>query len=269
MHTGLSQDQTTVDKCEDFLRCSPGSCKNRLMLAGHFAVAFIAKRIEPKISLGTLVFAAMLADLLWCVFLIAGVESVGVKAGIVPGPSMRALDVLEAREIGFSHSLLADLVWAVIFAGLYYVLRGNRRGAWILLGAVVSHWVLDVASHPPDMPLAPAIPYRFGLGLWNSVPATIFVEGLFWLIALAVYMRASRDQGRFRTYLLWAGVVLITVAWLGNITGPPPSEIASIGFSSLTFFSLSVIWAYWVDRLQRSVSDRQGRSIPVRDILHE
>jgi LexA-binding, inner membrane-associated putative hydrolase len=238
------------------------------MLAGHFAVAFIAKRIEPKISLGTLVFAAMLADLLWCVFLIAGVESVGVKAGIVPGPSVRALDVLEAREIGFSHSLLADLVWAVIFAGLY-LLRGNRRGAWILLGAVVSHWVLDVASHPPDMPIAPAIPNRFGLGLWNSVPATIFVEGLFWLIALAVYMRASRDQGRFRTYLLWAGVVLITVAWLGNITGPPPSEIASIGFSSLTFFSLSVIWAYWVDRLQRSVYDRQGRSIPVRDILHE
>jgi hypothetical protein len=52
--------------------------------------------------------------------------------------------------------------------------------------------------------------------------------------------------------VLWVGVVLITVAWLGNITGPPPSDIASIGFSSLTFFSLSVIWAYWVDRLDRS-----------------
>jgi hypothetical protein len=36
------------------------------MLVGHFAVALLAKRVEPKISLGTLALAAMLADLLSC-----------------------------------------------------------------------------------------------------------------------------------------------------------------------------------------------------------
>ena len=40
------------------------------MLTGHFAIAFIGKRAEGKLSLGTLVFACLLSDFLWCVFMI-------------------------------------------------------------------------------------------------------------------------------------------------------------------------------------------------------
>jgi len=46
------------------------------MPVGHFAVGLAAKRIEPAISIGTLVMTAMIADLLWCVFMIAGIEHV-------------------------------------------------------------------------------------------------------------------------------------------------------------------------------------------------
>jgi hypothetical protein len=35
------------------------------MLVGHLAAGLAAKRAEPTLSLGTLVLAAMLADLLW------------------------------------------------------------------------------------------------------------------------------------------------------------------------------------------------------------
>lgn len=52
------------------------------MLVGHFAVGFLAKRVEPKLSLGTLVLAAMLADFLWVIFLIAGIENVQFKPGM-------------------------------------------------------------------------------------------------------------------------------------------------------------------------------------------
>jgi len=51
------------------------------MLVGHFAIGLTAKRVEPKISLGTLVLAAMLADFLWCVFMLAGIEHVQFKPG--------------------------------------------------------------------------------------------------------------------------------------------------------------------------------------------
>ncbi len=42
------------------------------MFVGHVAAAFVGKRIEPKLSLGTLVLATMLPDILWPIFSVAG-----------------------------------------------------------------------------------------------------------------------------------------------------------------------------------------------------
>ncbi len=41
---------------------------------GHFAVAYAAKRLAPRSSLGTLFFAAQFLDLLWPVLVLTGVE---------------------------------------------------------------------------------------------------------------------------------------------------------------------------------------------------
>ena len=51
------------------------------MLVGHFAAGFAAKRIAPRISLGTLVMAAMAADFLGTVFMLAGIEHVRFGPG--------------------------------------------------------------------------------------------------------------------------------------------------------------------------------------------
>ena len=42
------------------------------MFLGHFAVALAAKKAAPKTSLGTLVFAAQFADMLWPLLLLLG-----------------------------------------------------------------------------------------------------------------------------------------------------------------------------------------------------
>jgi len=47
---------------------------------GHFAVGFAAKRLAPKASLGPLLAAPLLADLLWPVFLLLGIEQVEINA---------------------------------------------------------------------------------------------------------------------------------------------------------------------------------------------
>ena len=39
------------------------------MFLGHFGVALAAKKVAPRTSLGVLVLAAQLADLLWPIFL--------------------------------------------------------------------------------------------------------------------------------------------------------------------------------------------------------
>ncbi|HUB79625.1 MAG TPA: hypothetical protein VMB03_12550 [Bryobacteraceae bacterium] len=214
------------------------------MFVGHFAVGLAGKRFAPSVSLGTLVLAAMLADLLWCVFWIAGIEPMEFRQG------MGAANYFHASNIALSHSLLLDCVWGGLFAAVYFLRRRSPRGAWILFAAVVSHWVLDWIAHPPDLQLAPGAHAFFGLGLWTSIPATIMVEGGFWLAAVILYARAFRPNGRTGIVAFWTVVVLLTIAWYGNISGPPPRDPHSAPYASLILFSLAVAWAYWMNRLR-------------------
>jgi membrane-bound metal-dependent hydrolase YbcI (DUF457 family) len=197
--------------------------------------------------------AAMLADFLWCVFLIGGIEEVRMKPGLAGSSGVRAIDALEASRVAFSHSLATDIVWAGIFAGLFFFWRRNRAGARILFALVLSHWLLDFVSHPPDMPLAPGIDRYFGLGLWTSFRATVVVEGLMWLLAVLVYVSGIPPR-RSAKFVFFGGAAFLTLAWLGNIAGPPPSNLQTIGFSSLTFFTLTIVWASLLDRLTRSTT---------------
>lgn len=212
------------------------------MLVGHFAVGLTAKRIEPAISLGTLVLASMLADLLWCILMFAGIEHVRFKSGI------GAANYLEASDIAISHSLLMDGVWATLLAAAYFLKRRSPRGAWIIFGVVLSHWLLDWISHRPDMPISPGVHRYFGLGLWSSVPATVLIEGGFWALAVILYDRATHPKRRTGAYAYWTVVAVLTLAWYNNLAGPPPRNPQTAPLTSLVFFSLAVTWAYWMNR---------------------
>lgn len=214
------------------------------MHVGHFAVGFVAKRIEPKLSLGTLMLAAMLSDFLWAIFLIAGIEHVQFK------PGRGAANYADAYDIALSHSLLMNVIWGAVFAAIYFLWRRYMRGALVIFAAVVSHWLLDFVAHRPDMSLAPGTRSVFGLGLWTSLPATIIVEGGFWLLAIILYARSTRPKNRWGIYAFWSVIVLLTLSWYNNIVGPPPPSVLVAGISSLIYFSLVVAWAYWMNRLR-------------------
>jgi hypothetical protein len=214
------------------------------MFVGHYAVGLAAKRFEPRVSLGTFVLAAMFADVVWCVAMLAGLEHVSYQ------PGRGAANYLVASNIALSHSLLMDAIWAALFAGGYYLWRRYWRGAWMLFAAVLSHWVLDVLAHRPDMPLAPGLEERIGLGLWSSVPATIVVEGGLWLAAIILYARGTQPRNRAGVIAFWIGIALLTLLWLGNISGPPPQDPRTAPVASLALFGLSIAWAYGMNRLR-------------------
>jgi|ERR1035437_7880853 hypothetical protein len=100
------------------------------------------------------------------------------------------------------------------------------------------------------MPIAPNVDTYFGLGLWNSIPATILVEGGLWVAAIVLYVRATRPKSRLGIYAFWSMIILLTLAWYNNIAGQPPPDPSIMGISSLIFFSLIVAWAYWMNRLR-------------------
>lgn len=110
------------------------------------------------------------------------------------------------------------------------------------------------------MPLAPGMRRYFGLGLWTSIPATIIIEGGFWLFALIVYARATQPRNRGGVFVFWSGVALFTLAWYSNVAGPPPRNFKTAPAVSLVFFSLMVAWAGWVNRLRHCSLTRPKRA---------
>src|SRR5215510_7179823 len=189
------------------------------MFVGHLAVGVIAKRIESKVSLGTWMLAASLADLLTFLLLILGIEHFAVEPGTISNR-------IVGRNIAYSHSLLTVTIYSALFAVVYFLRRRYWRGAFLLSCVVLTHWLLDVVSHRPDMPLAPGVSVVFGLGLWNSLPATLLLEGGFWLLSVILYVRTSQAKSRAAHYVFWIGVVLLTLLWYGNISaGMDPNPV--------------------------------------------
>ena len=133
------------------------------MFVGHFGIGLGLKRVDPKISLGTLFLAAQFIDLLWPSLLLLGLEHVEIAPGIT------RVTPLDFTHHPISHSLLAVVGWSLLFALAYQLLRRERRGATICGLAVMSHWLLDLVTHRPDLPLYPTGEILVGLGLWNSL----------------------------------------------------------------------------------------------------
>jgi hypothetical protein len=217
------------------------------MFIGHFAVALAAKRATPRTSLGWLFAACQLPDLIWPVLLLAGVE----RAHIAPGDT--AVTPLSFDYYPWSHSLLMTIAWGIILAGIHVAWRGDRRAALVLAALVVSHWVLDWISHRPDLPLTPWSDARAGLGLWNSVIATVVVEGIMFAIGVWIYSRSTTPGDRTGR-VAWVGLVAFLVfIYVANILGPPPKNMTAVAVSALAIWLL-VWWAAWADG-HRTVRD--------------
>lgn len=213
------------------------------MFVGHLAIGFIAKQIEPKVSLGTWIVAVLFSDLLVFPLLIAEIESFKSQPGAVTNRMV-------GQNIAYSHSLLMTAIWAFLLAAIYFLWRRYLRGAGLLFGAVLSHWLLDFISHRPDMPLAPGRDEVFGLGLWNSIPATLIVEGGFWLLTIFLYARAAKPQNRAGKYAFWIGIILLTLLWFGNINSSMDPNPVRAGIGGLIVFSLIIGWAYWINKVR-------------------
>lgn len=97
------------------------------------------------------------------------------------------------------------------------------------------------------MPLTINGPARLGLGLWNSVPATVMVESLLFVSGVCVYAWASSARDRVGRSGLWGLVGFLSVMYIANVAGPPPPSSAAVVWAAQAMWLL-VAWGYWVDR---------------------
>lgn len=211
------------------------------MFIGHFALGLAGKKLAPRTSLGTLMLSTAFVDVLWPCFLFLGWE----HARIVPG--ITAAVPLDLYDYPYSHSLVAGVIWGVLFGACYFAATRYGRGAWILALGVLSHWLLDFASHRPDMPLWLSGGPHWGLGLWYSIPATIAVETALFAFGIFVYTRVTRARDGIGRWGLAGFLGFLYLVYLGNLFGPPPPSLEALevmGPVSLALFAIP----YWVDR---------------------
>jgi len=217
------------------------------MFIGHFAAGFAAKRVAPRVSLAVLFLAAQLADVLWPIFVAIGLESVRIAPGIT------AVTPLDFVSYPYSHSLVALSIYAVAFGAVCWWLLGDLTASVVVAALVISHWVLDFVSHRPDMPIYPGGP-RYGLSLWNSLPATVLVEIAMFAAGVWLYAKTTRARDTIGRWSFVGLVLFLLIAYGGNLAGGPPPSIAAIYWIGILGSVLILWWSWWTDRHRATVS---------------
>ncbi len=211
------------------------------MFIGHFALAFGAKKFAPQVSLGILFLACQLADIIWPNLVLLGIEALEIEPGIT------VMTPLNFVHYPYSHSLIALLLWGAIFAALYALLRRSGTKAAIVIGMLVlSHWVLDVLTHRPDMPISLADSSVIGFGLWNFPVFAIPLELILFGVGIWLYLRHTRPLDRQGSLGFWALTLFLLVVYAANLLGPPPPSSVAVAWSAQALW-LIIAWGFWVD----------------------
>src|SRR3954454_835225 len=222
------------------------------MFIGHFALGFAAKRATPRISLAMLFFAAQFADLLWPVLVGLGFEQVRID------PGNTAFTPLDFVSYPYSHSLTLLAVWAIVVGGGYRAIAGGRGTFLTLAVLVLSHWVLDYLTHRPDLPLYPGGP-KVGLGMWNSIAATLVIEFALFAYGVFLYARATRARDGAGRWGLVALIAVLLLIYLANVVSGAPPSVTAIWMASMIGGALLIAWAWWVDQHREVIRQRSAK----------
>ena len=212
------------------------------MFIGHFGLSFAAKKLAPKVSLGTLFIATQFVDLLWPFLLVFHIE----RVAIVPG--FTKTNALEFLYFPYTHSLLMGFVWGIVVGGIYWLFKRDTLGSMVIGLCVLSHWFFDLVVHVADLPLTPFGDYKVGFGLWNHVAATLIIEFIIFLAGTYIYATFTRAKNKIGKWVLWILVVLLLIVHLANTFGPAPSDsIMTLFISFTSLMAIILALAYWVD----------------------
>lgn len=117
----------------------------------------------------------------------------------------------------------------------------------VLAVVVASHWVLDLVTHRPDLPLTISGSDRVGLALWNYPSAAISVELLLFAAGIWIYVRQTRAVNKIGSIGLWGLTAFLLLVYLANVFGPPPPSAEVVAWSAQAMWLL-VGLGFWIDR---------------------
>lgn len=213
------------------------------MFIGHFGLSFAAKKAAPKVSLATLFIATQFVDILWPFMLIFNIEKVAVT------PGYTKVNSYEFLYFPYTHSLFMGLVWGILTALIFFLIKKDTREAIVIGLCVISHWFLDLIVHSADLPITPFGDYKAGFGLWNHVAATLIIELIIFFGGLFIYTSITRAKNKKGSRGLWALAALLILVTISNTFGPaPPNSITTLFISFIILMAIIISLAGWVDK---------------------
>jgi len=175
------------------------------------------------------------------IFLLLGIEKVVID------PGNTAFTPLDFIYYPFTHSLVGVLFWGIVVGGVYYLIKKNFKTVLLLGALVLSHWVLDLLTHAPDLPIAPGLEIKVGLGLWNSLIFTLLVETAIFAVGIFFYMKITKAKNKKGEYGFWGLIIFLLLVYIMNVFGSAPPNEQTIAWAGNLQW-LFVLWAYWVDK---------------------
>jgi hypothetical protein len=213
------------------------------MFVGHYSASFLGKALAPRVPLWVFLIAAQLVDVAWAVLVLLGVERFHLDPTLPSNP-------LVLEHMPYTHSLVASFAWAGLAAlALWAAPRIGTARAAVAVGLVVlSHWVLDLVVHRPDLTLWGSEP-RLGLGLWNQPGLAFGLEVLLLAGAAGFYTVYRRVDEPLRRAVVRGVGVLVVVQTLTTLGPLPPSPTALVIFGLTTFLGVAYAAARTEHRL--------------------
>jgi len=153
----------------------------------HAATALLLKRRYPDVGMTPLLISVQSMELAW-----VGLNYLGLERTIADDP-VRSVADIHLTYMPFSHSVgtaagAALVAWLLIEKGFGRRAMGRAVG----LG-IISHLVLDLATHAHDIVLWPgSVQPRLGLGLYATAPFVAFLVELVYGMGCWFVYRGSR-----------------------------------------------------------------------------
>lgn len=151
----------------------------------HAGLALAAKPLSPKVHLALLAVATEVLDLVWAL--------------------LYALKIETFAAAPWSHSLFGAVCISILFGACCAAAYRDLRSGIVLASLVLSHWVVDLITHPMtylfpnDMgvTLAPWLGLRMGFGLYSTLGGLIVGWSLLVLPGAVIYLlyRMRRARG--------------------------------------------------------------------------
>jgi hypothetical protein len=159
------------------------------MILGHYASALVAKSELPKFPLWILLVFANLADFLWILLGLAGLEA--------PHPKS-FLDASFANivvQMTYSHDLIPTLVLsAVVYGAVHFGMRKPKAALWCA-GLIILHFQCDLLAGYEHHVFG-AQSRSIGLNFYQRAPhLALLIEAAFAITCVFLYARGMKRQG--------------------------------------------------------------------------